>query len=41
MVLANNLPPLFRIKLRRDAGRVDNVAKQHGQMATLASGNFV
>jgi len=36
MVLGDDLSPLFRIKLRRDAGRVHQIAKQHRQMPPLA-----
>jgi hypothetical protein len=35
MVPGDHLPPLFRIKLRCDAGRVHQIAKQHCQMPPL------
>ena len=40
MVLANDLPPLFRVELAA-IWSSRQVAKKHRQMAALASGNFV
>src|SRR5690349_14545505 len=37
MVIGNYFPPLFRIELRGNTGRIHQVAKQHCQMAPLAS----
>ena len=37
MVLGNNFPPFFRIKLRGYLGRAHQVAKQHRKMASLSA----
>ena len=41
MVLANDLSPLFRIKMASYLGRADEIAEQHRQMAALALWHFV
>src|ERR1700756_2710084 len=41
MVLPDDPPPFFRIKLRCDARRVHQIAKQHRQMAALALWHFM
>jgi hypothetical protein len=37
-ILADQIAPVFRIKPRRDAGRTNQIAEQHGDMPTLANG---
>ena len=41
MVLADDLPPLFRIEMAGDLGRADEIAEKHRQMTALAAYRIV